>query len=362
MWRGAASAAMVIVSVACGGSDDRPPTPSSPSTVSPATGVAAVPPTGLSLSVTTSATPETSLRVVWSTSQADARPVFTVEVGRAPGSSDFGTFDAGGATSYSVANAPTGRIYVRVRARIGDSVSAPSEEATSNVISIRDAIEALFLLTGPVGLASNTGCSGPRGDRRLGFPVNSMVTLVASTTLSATQMGAVRSFADRIGAFSGGRLSAQVRETSDSAPVPGPNETTIAVGDPTTIGCTTAVSGCAFQRWNGAGIFTSSQVVVRSGTSMGLMLHELGHAVAGMCHVDAAVLGSPAASVMVPAVTTQSFTDLDQTAMRAVFALSEPGASRSQFLAAGLINPQATIASRRVPASVATAGQAAIAD
>ena len=92
-----------------------------------------------------------------------------------------------------------------------------------------------------------------------------------------------------------------------------------------------------------------ARVVAPPGRGVAAYIHDaVGHGVLGLCHVGASQIGGGDASLMSggfgvpPGSGASALTALDLAAIRAVYASSvSPGASRSAFLAARLVNLQA---------------------
>jgi hypothetical protein len=90
-------------------------------------------------------------------------------------------------------------------------------------------------------------------------------------------------------------------------------------------------------------------VVGARGRSVSAYVHDaVGHGVLGLCHIDARLIGGPENSLMSagpgssPGSGASSLTGLDLEAISAVYGSGvNPGASRSTFLAARLVNLQA---------------------
>jgi hypothetical protein len=92
-----------------------------------------------------------------------------------------------------------------------------------------------------------------------------------------------------------------------------------------------------------------ARVVASPGRSVAAYVHDaVGHGVLGLCHLGANQIGGGDVSLMSagfgvpPGSGASALTALDLAAIRAVYASSvSPGASRSAFLAARLVNLQA---------------------
>ena len=115
-------------------------------------------------------------------------------------------------------------------------------------------------------------------------------------------------------------------------------------------------TGCAFDRGcvhirfteAGSGIMISSRATLRESIQPAdAFVHDIiGHGVMGMCHIDQELIGGNDKSLMAgrPGAFTGFIPDqlsaLDIAAARAVYGSSlNPGATRAEFVEAGLINP-----------------------
>jgi hypothetical protein len=211
-----------------------------------------------------------------------------------------------------------------------------------------DVVDALYLGTGP--LIPRDGLSEcPLHGIWSGYPRGASVRLrVSSRVPASAQAGlleAIRPLADA----TGGALTVIFGVTSDVDPQPGVNEVTVAeVALPRAAGCPSD-AGCVQYRFAGRGLLMGAQVVAPRGRSVSAYVHDaVGHGVLGLCHIDARQIGGPEASLMsggpgAPQGSGASaLTVLDLEAVRAVYASSvSPGAGRSAFLAARLVNLQA---------------------
>jgi hypothetical protein len=89
-----------------------------------------------------------------------------------------------------------------------------------------------------------------------------------------------------------------------------------------------------------------ARVVEPPGRSVSAYVHDaLGHGVLGLCHIDARLIGGAENSLMSsgpPGSGASNLTGMDLEAIRTVYASGvNPGAARSTFLAARLVNLQA---------------------
>ena len=144
-----------------------------------------------------------------------------------------------------------------------------------------------------------------------------------------------------------GDITATVETIEDPNPFPQANEVTSTTHrSPSTEGCPSNI-GCTMFGFRSPGVLQWSRAVQPADQSPNAYAHDaIGHGVMGMCHIDGLRNGGPERSLMSggPGVTRTNYalqlTDLDIQAARAVYASSlNPGASRSDFVAAGLINP-----------------------
>jgi hypothetical protein len=92
-----------------------------------------------------------------------------------------------------------------------------------------------------------------------------------------------------------------------------------------------------------------ARIVEPRGRSVSAYVHDaVGHGVLGLCHIDARLIGGPENSLMSagigvpPGSGASGLTGMDLDAIAAVYASGlSPGAARSAFLAARLVNLQA---------------------
>jgi hypothetical protein len=148
--------------------------------------------------------------------------------------------------------------------------------------------------------------------------------------------------------------SAQV--TIEVDPRPGFNEVTVAeVPQPRLLGCPSN-AGCVQYNFAGRGLLMGARIIGAPGRSVSAYVHDIGHGLLGLCHIDARQIGGPEASLMSagpgvePGGGAPTFTALDLDAISAVYASSvTPGSSRSAFLAARLVNLQAGQLPRGAP-------------
>ena len=215
---------------------------------------------------------------------------------------------------------------------------------------MRNYVEAIFLGMGPLIPQDNfTACSTGRG-QWAGFPRGTTVSVIASSTLEIDTKQLIEAARTTITEATLGEIQTEFVVTNDPDPMPGLNEAT-GTDHPSP-----QDTGCAFDRGcvhigftaPESGIMTSSRTTLReSGQPPDAFVHDIiGHGIMGMCHIDQALIGGNSRSLMAggPGAFTGFIPDqlstLDIAAARAVYGSSlNPGASRAEFVAAGLINP-----------------------
>jgi hypothetical protein len=164
-------------------------------------------------------------------------------------------------------------------------------------------------------------------------------------SVQAGLVGAVGALADA----TAGALTINFELTPESDPQPGVNEVTVTeVALPRAAGCASD-AGCVQYRFAGRGLLMGARVVGPRGRSVPAYVHDaVGHGVLGLCHIDARLIGGAENSLMSGGSGMESgtgastLTGLDLTAIQAVYGSAvNPGAARSTFLAARLVNLQA---------------------
>src|SRR5262249_8053129 len=117
---------------------------------------------------------------------------------------------------------------------------------------------------------------------------------------------------------------------------------------PRAAGCSSN-AGCVQYRFAGRGLLMSARIVEPRGQSVSSYVHDaVGHGVLGLCHIDARLIGGAENSLMSGGagvsrgLGASTVPGLDLDAIRTVYASGvNPGAPRSAFLAARLVNLQA---------------------
>ncbi|WP_454064949.1 hypothetical protein [Candidatus Nitrospira salsa] len=209
-------------------------------------------------------------------------------------------------------------------------------------IQDREVIEALFFGTGPLG--ANT-C--PAYQRWTGFPRGSHITIIVSTTVSDEKRDQIRSTLKQVSQASHGAITVSFQITEESEPPANAFQViSMTHPNPTLTGCVSN-EGCTHHEWQKPGILKSSRAVQPDNQTPQAYAHDvIGHGILGMCHILANGIGGPEHSLMSDGEGVYSgqssgrLTELDMKALQTVFSSNlSPGATRQDFIEAGLINP-----------------------
>lgn len=345
-------------SVEKSGSPTLPTTPSTPSVpVGPAPGLdltLAAPP-AYTVTFLPAMNGRNQVKMSWG--YVDGASGYRIEAGTAPGAIDVLQADSD-TNVYEWSDAPSGRVFVRVRATRQGRASAPSSEVNFVVFDFRDYIEAIFLGAGPLRPSDgNIGCfsTGVYSRYRTGTPVRVRI----STSVTRDRVDAIANEVQNIAHATNGQLVATAELTNDPNPLPGQNEVTVATLPETLSLCGSFDGkdrgGCSVRTWDTrTGTLRSVRVVMVAGQTAAAYVHDtIGHGVLGMCHVDGTLTGGADMSLMgsgpnVYSVRSGSrqfggvristrLSDWDLAAAQAVFSASiPPGATRAEFVARGL--------------------------
>ncbi len=240
---------------------------------------------------------------------------------------------------------------------MGESMerSAPGSVSTELDEFTKDYIEAVFLGTGPlVPRDGFTACVTNPG-RWASYPRGTRVDVVLSRTLDKGGDGVdtvqlVQAALRSVEQATLGAITTTVRTTSEDDPIPTPGQAT-ATDHPNPVD-----AGCPLERGCVLFEFTDAQFTVIESARVVLkeeiqpadaFVHDLvGHGIMGMCHVDQMLVGGNDKSLMAggpgsfSGMIPDGLSALDMAAARAVFSSGlKPGASRAEFLDAGLVNP-----------------------
>jgi hypothetical protein len=203
-------------------------------------------------------------------------------------------------------------------------------------VTIGQMVEGLLFGSGPVGFAE---CRGPRAGTWTTWPRGSVVqVVVAASVPEPGRIGLERAVADLNGAM-GSVVELTLAESGESDPLPGPMQITTADLPRSEFErvCTDG-GGCTVPGFGPDGLLRSARLVQAPGASDRLRAHELGHAI-GLCHLhpdrvpDAVMAERPGRRQQ------DRFTQRELEALRRAFSSGlEPGATRAEFLEAGLFD------------------------
>jgi hypothetical protein len=234
-------------------------------------------------------------------------------------------------------------------ARLAESRRVEAEQVNPNNV-----VDALLLGTGPyIPRDGSPDC--PLQGFWSGYPRGTVVRMRVSSRVPGPVQAGLADAVEPLAGATGGALTVVIQTTPEVDPQPGVNEVTVAEAAlPRAAGCPSD-AGCVQYRFAGRGLLMGAQVVAPRGQSVGAYVHDaVGHGVLGLCHIDARLIGGAENSLMSdgvgvsPGSGAPSLTGLDLEAIRAVYASSvNPGAARSAFLAARLVNLQAGQLPRR---------------
>jgi hypothetical protein len=210
----------------------------------------------------------------------------------------------------------------------------------------RDYIEAIFLGSGPLSPTDgNYACPTLRGTWT-GFPRGTVVRVRVSTTDSADKRQAIQQAAAQVATATGGVIQTTFELTDDPDPIPGTNEaTSTSHPNPSSQGCGSD-NGCTIHDFAALGVLRSSRAVQPSSQTPNAYAHDIvGHGIMGMCHVDGNLIGGAGLSLMSGGPNVFSgqiaiqLSPYDLAAAQSVYRSGlSPGASRDDFIRAGLIN------------------------
>lgn len=216
----------------------------------------------------------------------------------------------------------------------GGSPTAPSPPTTPSVDPVvADAIEALFLGSGPLVSTTDQGCI--RAGAWVGFRRGTTVRVRLSSAVSDADREALADALADISTLTLGALATTLEVVPQNDPLPGVGEVTFTYGELSSLACG---AGCTFVEFEQPGFIRTARAQALRSLPAGAISHEvLGHGLLGLCHISAEVSGalmnSPSSAVQI------RFSDLEVRAIQAVYGSSlNPGASRSDFARAGLVS------------------------
>src|SRR5262249_55388105 len=159
----------------------------------------------------------------------------------------------------------------------------------------------LFLGSGPLSPTDgNVGCGGGpasyEGGRVLSrFPVNAAVNVLVSASVQGINRDSLTHGLGQIGNAVGNYLRFNITSTDDPNPIPAGNQVSIAtLSDADTLSvCGLAVvdgkdhGGCALPLYDHQfGLLLSFRAVMAARQTARGYIHEISHALLGMCHID----------------------------------------------------------------------------
>lgn len=344
--------ALLGISGACGGSKGSPTEPG------PSGSAALTAPGGLGVS-------EVSVKdraVTFTWNAVPGATSYVLEIGTSAGATNFAVITLeGGATVHRATDMPVGFSYARVRSKNAATTSPSGPDLRLVVPDLRDVIEALFFGTGPNGYAS-PGQNPPPSSSTQVFtswaPGSNIPTRVGG--LNDQEYRHVEQALQQIEEATLGSVRATIVERSSEPFAPNAfgarGELRIVVttdmqtycGDPSYAGC--GVGGFSHPA---GGFINNSTVAIRPGQEGHAFIHEMGHAVLRLKHIQWAPWatleqtswpGLPRPTMFPtaqpgPAILTP--TEMDAIKMVYASGVGRSGfVSRSAFYGAGLIrNP-----------------------
>jgi hypothetical protein len=205
------------------------------------------------------------------------------------------------------------------------------------VLSFRSFIDALFLGSGAYANPSDRGCFG---SRMAGWRDGTQVRVRVAASLPSQVLTVAH--ATSVQAFEAtGVISAFAETTTQDPLVANDNEIIVVEGT----GCPAGAVGCAGPlRVTGSFFLAGRVTLVPPVQGAGATAHEVGHALYGFCHVLNVVSGEVTPwsrlTIMGFGGSGGQLTPSDVKALQAVYRASlRAGATRSDFIAAGLIDP-----------------------
>ena len=226
-------------------------------------------------------------------------------------------------------------------ARLAEAHRAEADLA----VKTPDVVDALFLGSGPL-IPRDGSVDCPLQGFWSGYPRGASVRLRVSSRVPGPAQAGIAGTVGALAGATAGSLLVNMEVTPETDPQPGVNEVTVAEAAlPRVAGCASD-AGCVQYRFAGRGLLMSARIIEPRAQSTAAYVHDtVGHGVLGLCHIDARLIGGGENSLMSsgpPGSGASTFTGLDLEAIRTVYASGvNPGAARSTFLAARLVNLQA---------------------
>ena len=335
--------------ISCGGGGGSSPTTPGGSSPTTPSGTLAAP---AFLTAGTVSLRERTVPLTWgAVSNASA---FVIEVSASAEFSNPTTINTPDAsTSFTLTNAPLGHSFARVRAKNDAGTSNPSIPIAFTVVDFQNFIEALFLGTGPLEAPNdplpcvNIAPGVTRGVLH-GFARGANVPVRVASALSGSVQNLLREQVATIPVATVGRLNTTFELSADPDPPQRDSEIVLAFSPDTVRLCGNALA-CGQIPFLSLGLMRSAKFTYSPTIGDVPAVHEVAHLL-GMCHVSAELIGGrPTNSLMGrfavlptsgPPSHDPRLTPWDIEALKAVYGSSlQPGAVRSDFVAAGLATP-----------------------
>lgn len=279
---------------------------------------------------------------------------YVLEIGRTTNGTEFAvtTLD-GGPTTHLATDLPAGISFARVRAKTASATSAASPEIRFIVPDIRDIIEALFFQTGPNRYTDPNGNSGGANTVWLAWAPGSNIRARVGGLSDQESEHVARSL-EQVEEATNGRVRGSIVERLAEPFAPNsmltPGELRVVVTSDMLTYCGNAtVGGCGGHGLGVQGFISSSHVSAKPGQPAELFMHELGHSVLALQHIQLGPWqtlnqtswpGLPQPTMFPTAVDRPAaLTPTELDAIKMVYAAGlRVAARRADFYAAGLIN------------------------
>ncbi|MEX0942344.1 MAG: hypothetical protein WD002_07335 [Pseudomonadales bacterium] len=229
-----------------------------------------------------------------------------------------------------------------IKASIREDGVIRNERSLIAVVEQSELIEALILGTGELATSTFENPSCPRDQEWGTWRSGSNILIRVSDLFETSQVEIAREFANVVNEISSNNLFVSVEEAGTTVDEYVVGEINVVLIPEDSDDCNGA-GGCADHQFDSDKSIVAAVVKVRAGSDAGVMGHELGHALLGLCHIDAikiagdtSILASPrraygGESALLP-------TELDVLAFQSVFLSSaSPGATRQDLVDIGVL-------------------------
>jgi hypothetical protein len=247
---------------------------------------------------------------------------------------------ASGVVSFEANNQVLARVLTALMAGLAmaacsspRSATVPSAPPIAASTDPKDLAEALLLGSGPLSDPDNISpCAGRT--TVLGWRPGSDIDVRVWSQVSATDLSRIQQVVDRIPEATLGRVHAHIDATDDRLPVAQPGQITVtSAQESVSLGCNPGAALCTIYVAFTSPFLNGSRIL---GVGGGNFPHELGHAVFGFCHTRNPNVFDKE-TIMAGG---WSLTDRDVAMLQSLYAAGlGPGATRSDLVRAGIINP-----------------------